>query len=70
MEVLLTWLNGLVLRGKMTGLSPLFNGNIDGFRFRFSQQHQSIDLHLRRTWQLNWGPSVHIISQSHTGIDG
>ena len=34
-------LNGLVLLGKFTGLSPIFHGKIYGFRFRFSQLNQS-----------------------------
>ena len=29
-------------KGKFTGLNPIFHGNIDGFRWRFSRENQSV----------------------------
>ena len=51
-------LNGLVFTGKFKPENPIFTGKIHGFRFRFSQQNQSIEDHFLDSAKYNHGQNM------------
>ena len=43
---------------------PIFNGNIDGFRLRFSRENQSIDIHI----SIKFNQSIHLSGEKHISL--